>query len=319
MTLLGMDLGGTKLAVALFDEQGKPLHREHIPLGNRGGREVGGLITGSLKTLLGSQKYGAIESIGIAVPGIYHAANGRVWAPNISGWDDYPLLDEVEKVTGRTPVVIDSDRACYILGESWQGNAKGCRDAIYMAVGTGIGAGILTAGNVLRGASDIAGAIGWMALKKPFSDAYVSCGCFEHYASGDGIARTTLVVLREMSSYTGRLRDIPPAELSARQVFTAYSNNDPVAKEVIRLCVEFWGMAAANLVSLFNPGKIIFGGGLFGPATPLIPNIRQEAAKWAQPVSMRQVSFEPSALGNDAGVFGAAFLALKNAGFNQSL
>lgn len=314
-----MDLGGTKLALALFDEEGKVLLKEHIALDKKGGREAGELISSSVKTLLGSEKYGKIESIGIAVPGIYHAGNGRVWAPNIRGWEDYPLLDEIKKVSRQTPVVIDSDRACYILGESWQGNARGCRDIIYLAVGTGIGAGILTEGRVLRGANDIAGAVGWMALKKPHRDAYISCGCFENYASGEGMARTTLMVLEEMDAYTGRLRNIPPGELTARDVFAAYFNNDPLAKEVIRLCVEFWGMAAANLVSLFNPEKIIFGGGLFGPAIPLIPAIRQEAAKWAQPISMRQVSFESSALGNDAGVFGAAFLASKNAGLNHSL
>lgn len=314
-----MDLGGTKLAVALFNEEGKPLYREQIPLGTRMGREVGGLITGSLKTLLASRKYGDIGSIGIAVPGIYHAAGGRVWAPNIRGWEDYPLLDEVKNVSGQVPVVIDSDRACYILGESWQGNAQGCPDAIYLAVGTGIGAGIITDGRVLRGAHDIAGAAGWLALKKPYREAYVSCGCFEYYASGEGIARTASMVLEEMQGYAGGLRDIPPGELTARDIFAAFSTNDPVAKEVIRLCVEFWGMAAANLVSLFNPGKIIFGGGLFGPAASLIPAIRQEAAKWAQLVSMQHVSFESSALGNEAGVFGAAFLALKNTGVNRSL
>ena len=319
MTLLGMDLGGTKLAVALFDEEGNPLLKEHIALGDRGGGEAGELIAGSLRALLDSEKYGTIGSIGIAVPGIYHAGNGRVWAPNIPGWEDYPLLDEVRKISRQTPVVIDSDRACYILGESWRGKAQGCRDVIYMAIGTGIGAGIMTAGNVLRGANDIAGAIGWMALKKPYSDAYVSCGCFEHYASGEGIVRTALMVLQAMEGYTGGLRDIPPGELSSREVFAAYFNDDPVAQEVLRLCIEFWGMAAANLVSLFNPEKIIFGGGLFGPATPLIPDIGREAAKWAQPISMQQVSFESSALGNDAGVFGAAFLALKNSGLNHSL
>jgi glucokinase len=319
MTLLGMDLGGTKLALALFDAEGKVLLRDHIALDKRGGRETGELITGAVQTLLESEKHGKIVSVGIAVPGIYHAGSGRVWAPNIRGWEDYPLLDEVKKVGGQTPVVIDSDRACYILGESWQGNAKGCRDVICMAVGTGIGAGIMTEGKVLRGANDIAGAVGWMALKKPYREAYDPCGCFEHYASGEGIVRTALMVLQEMEACTGGLRDIPPGELTAREVFTAYFKNDPVATEVIRLCVEFWGMASANLVSVFNPEKIIFGGGLFGPATPLIPQIRREAAKWAQPISMQQVSFESSALGSDAGVFGAAFLALKNAGYNHSL
>jgi glucokinase len=73
-----------------------------------------------------------------------------------------------------------------MLGEQWQGNANGCKDAIFIAVGTGIGAGILVDGKVLRGSNDIAGAIGWMALPKPFHNKYISAGCFEYYASGAG-------------------------------------------------------------------------------------------------------------------------------------
>jgi len=90
------------------------------------------------------------------------------------------------------------------------------------------------------------------------------------------------------------------------------ASNDEIANEVINICIQFWGMATANLVSLFNPEKIIFGGGVFGHAIPLIGKIKEEAIRWAQPISMKQVSFEASGLGNDAGVFGAVFLALNN-------
>ena len=100
-------------------------------------------------------------------------------------------------------------------------------------------------------------------------------------------------------------------EIDGYDVFKAYENNDELAIEIIKTCIEFWGMAAANLVSLFNPEKIIFGGGVFGPAVPLIDDIKNEAAKWAQPISIKKVSFESSALAADAGVFGAGYLALK--------
>ena len=76
------------------------------------------------------------------------------------------------------------------------------------------------------------------------------------------------------------------------------------------VCVEFWGMAVANLVSLFNPEKIILGGGVFGPGKSLIPRIRKEAAKWSQPISIKRVEIDVSALEGDAGVYGAGFLAL---------
>ena len=101
-------------------------------------------------------------------------------------------------------------------------------------------------------------------------------------------------------------------EITCHEVFKAYENKDEISEKVINICIQFWGMATANLVSLFNAEKIIFGGGVFGLAVPLIPKIKEEATKWAQPISMQQVNFEASRLGTDAAVFGAGFLALKN-------
>jgi glucokinase len=314
MALLGIDLGGTKLALAIFTVDGEILFKETVALENRKGSEVGKLITDQISKLMHSAELQGnyINSIGISVPGISHITTGTVWAPNIPEWNDYPLLQEVETVSGKIPVTVDSDRACCILGESWQGNARGCRDAIFLAVGTGIGAGILVNGEILRGSHDIAGAIGWMALKGPFDNQYISCGCFEHYASGEGIAKVTRAFLKEQKDYTGELKNKHIEKITSYDVFSAYYNGDPLAVRVIQLCVEFWGMAVANLVSLFNPEKIIFGGGVFGPGIPLIPAIKKEAAKWAQPISINQVSIDVSGLAGNAGVYGAGFLALKH-------
>jgi glucokinase len=311
MALLAIDLGGTKLAFAIFDDKGNLLNTEVMALNSRSGSEVGEMITSQISKFINAEKL-SIQSIGISVPGIYRMKTGTVWAPNIPGWDNYPLLEEVKEVSNEIPVTIDSDRACYILGEAWQGNARECSDAIFLAVGTGIGAGILTDGNILRGSHDIAGAIGWMALSQPFKDEYFQCGCFEHYASGEGITKVARKILKETKNYSGELNEKAMSQITCQDVFAAYENNDPVALRVIQIGIEFWGMAVANLVSLFNPEKIILGGGVFGPATKLIPAIKTEAAKWAQPISIRQVSIEASALGSDAGVYGAGFLALKN-------
>ncbi len=263
MALLGIDLGGTKLSFAVFDENGSLLDKEIIALKNRSGTDVGNMITSQILKLKDSD-INPIKSIGVSVPGIYRVKTGNVWAPNISGWEDYPLLEEVKKVSKEIPVTIDSDRACYILGEAWKGNAQQCRDAIFLAVGTGIGAGILINGNILRGSNDIAGAIGWMALSRPFNDEYLHCGCFEYYASGEGIAKITRKILNETKDYSGELNNKSVAQITSYDVFSAYENNDTLAIKIIEIGIEFWGMAVANLVSLFNPEKIIFGGGVFG-------------------------------------------------------
>ena len=314
MSILGIDLGGTKLTSAVLTKEGRILSKETDTLGSRSGADVGKLITDRIAGIISYAELqgNQIESVGVCVPGISHTDSGRVWAPNIPGWENYPLMNELKTVCTIMPVTIDSDRACYILGEVWKGNAQECRDAVFLAVGTGIGAGILVNGEVLRGSHDIAGAIGWMALNRPFSDKYVNCGCFEHFASGEGIARVARTILKEEKEYTGELKNKDPGDLKSYDVFTAYEYRDPVAVKVIELCIEYWGMAVANLVSLFNPEKIIMGGGVFGPAIPLIPAIREEAVKWAQPVSINQVSIEPSGLHGEAGVYGAGYLALRS-------
>jgi len=296
MGVLALDLGGTKLALAIFDSQGNVQQKRVSLLGKRIGAEVGALIREEVCPFL---RAADIRGIGICVPGISHTATGRVWAPNIPGWEDYPLREEMASVCGDLPVMIDSDRACCIIGEAWLGAARGCRNAIFVTVGTGIGAGIMADSRILRGAHDIAGAVGWLALQRPYDSNYVSCGCFEYYASGEGIAKA--------------VRECLPAvrkSLTAHDVFAAYALGDPGAERVLRQCVEFWGMAAANLVSLFNPEKIIFGGGVFGPAAQFLDEIYAEACKWAQPISIHQVKLEVSQLGGDAGLSGAARLAL---------
>jgi glucokinase len=314
MLVLGIDLGGTKLALALFDGEGNILKKESVALEGRSGAEVGKLITEQVSRFNNyvSLKRDKIGATGISVPGIFHTGSGKVWAPNIPGWEDYPLMDEMKTAFPGVNVTIDSDRACCMLGESWKGSAKDCQNAIFLAVGTGIGAGIMVNGEILRGSNDIAGAIGWMALNRPYEDKYINCGYFEYYASGEGIARVAREILEKEIDYTGELRNKNPEEISSYDVFTAYQYQDPVAVQVIVLCVEYWGMAVANLVSLFNPGKIILGGGVFGPAIQLIPAIREEALKWAQPLSINQVTIEESGLGGEAAVYGAAYLALKS-------
>lgn len=312
MALLGIDLGGTKLATAVFSSEGLLQHEETVLLGNRRDAAVGALILQQVSRFLDTARAASdpIAAIGVSVPGICHRDQGVVWAPNIAGWDAYPLYEEIKSIAPHLPLTIDSDRACSLLGERWQGRAQGCNDAVFLAVGTGIGAGIMTGGQVVRGAHDSAGAIGWMALDRPYQEKYTACGCFETGASGEGLAKRTRELLAQESGYSGPLRHFYPEHLTAYQVFDAYEAGDAIACQVMGEAIQLWGMAVANLVSLFDPEIIILGGGVFGPAVSLIPAIRVEACKWAQPVSMSKVVIESSALGSQAAVYGAAYEAL---------
>lgn len=316
MPVISFDLGGTKLASALFSDYGDMIFSETWLLDNRKGKEVGSLIVQQANFLLqkATVQNIPVEALGICIPGIAYAKTGKVWAPNIPGWEDYPLLEELQNgiTEKKLSIKIDSDRACYILGEVWKGNARGCSDAVFLSVGTGIGAGILINNEVLRGANDIAGAIGWLALSKPFDEKFISCGCFEYNASGPGIAKVARELIESNQLPGSILSSADTAMLTAKDILDAYEKGDALAKAVIDNAIEYWGMAVANLVSIFNPEKIIFGGGVFGPALKFLDAIYAEATKWAQPISIRQVKLEGAALGTEAGLYGAGFLALKN-------
>jgi glucokinase len=314
MAVIGLDLGGTKLSGALFDEQGALLKREVLPLEKRGGTEAGIFVVKMIRSLIGiaSGIDLKIEAIGCCVPGIAYQDTGRVWAPNIAGWENFPLYETIKAgiPDPEIRVILDNDRACAILGEVWQGSAKECRNVIFLAIGTGIGAGIMADGKIIRGANDIAGSIGWLALDRPFMEKYIGIGCFEYHAAGEGLVKVALEMIQNDPGYRGVLRTDKTGNITAYSIFDAYQAKDPIAQAVLRQAVEFWGMATANLVSLFNPEKIIFGGGIFGPAALFLDDILSEAGKWAQPVSIRKVELGVSSLGSDAGLYGAAFLGI---------
>lgn len=314
MFTIALDIGGTKIAGALFKADGQMLHSTKRLLDGRTGKEVGDLAVEVIQDILSTSlvaehPHQTINGIGICIPGIVYSHNETVWAPNIPGWENFALAQHIRSnLTHETPpIFIESDRSCHILGEVWKGAAKGCKNAIYIAVGTGIGVGILIDGHLLHGQSDIVGAAGWMALQPPYLSDYDSCGCFESFASGNGLGKYAQKLLREDYSYQGPMSKKRIEDISAYDLFAHYSSGDSIAVTVLKKAVQFWGMASANLVSLLNPEKVIWGGGIFGPAVFLINDIYNEALCWAQPISIRQTSFVASTV-KDTGLLGAAYL-----------
>ena len=298
MAIIGIDLGGTKISAALFSRSGELLEKEYRLLKGATGSAVGVAVAETVLALREKRRDLTVESVGVCVPGIVYSKKGTVWAPNIPGWDNYPLLGDLQAVLNDSSIhiAIESDRTCYILGEAWQGAARGCSDAIYLAVGTGIGAGILLDGRIIHGANDIVGATGWMALEPPYKEEFVPVGCFEYYASGNGIGNQAKLLYDDPSK-------------TSYDVFAEYGK-DPRATQILDKAIQMWGMGTANLVSLFNPQKVIFGGGVFGPAVQFIDRIYAEARKWGQPISMRDVIFCASEVGGDAALLGAAYLGI---------
>lgn len=316
MAVIALDLGGTKIAGAIISADGDVMFSHKNLLKGRKGDEVGALIVENLTRLLNKARYHKINirAVGVCVPGSVEPITGRVWAPNIPGWEDFPLRDLLKSAIkdDEINVYIDNDRICYVYGEMWQGAAKNCKNVIFIAVGTGIGAGIIVDGKAIHGASNIIGATGWMALEPPYKKEYDAAGCFEYYASGAGICNRAKEAVRDDKTYRGKLRQMPITRITTNDVFNVYPESDPIALTIIHKAIQMWGMGASNLVSLLNPEMIIWGGGVFGPAQVFIDEIYEEAKKWAQPISINQVSFVPSKLSGQAGLMGAGYIALNN-------
>ena len=314
MSVIAIDIGGTKIAGALFESDGRMLHHTKRLLEQRSGDEVGDLALEVVREILSVCPVKTeVDGVGVCIPGIVYSKTERVWAPNISGWDNYPLAEHLRKGLPEftVSICIESDRSCHILGEVWKGAAQGCDNAVFIAVGTGIGVGILVDGKLLHGQSDIIGAAGWMALQPPYTSEYDACGCFETYASGSGLGMQARKMLQQDASYSGPMRHKKIEDISAYDIFAHHPSGDPIAVAVLQKAVEFWGMASANLVSLLNPQKVIWGGGIFGPAKPFIDDIYREALRWAQPISICQTQFVASQV-EEAGLLGAAYLVIRD-------
>jgi len=295
--VVGVDLGGTKTGVGLVDHEGEVREKRKAPAEKRGpeatAEQVAELAAAALAAAQVSWE--EIAAVGVCVPGIYFTDTGTAWAPNLWGRQQVPLRGLLEKRLP-VPVALDSDRSACVLGEQWKGVAQGLTDVVFLAVGTGIGAGIIAGGEVVRGAEGIAGAVGWFALDPRPQAIYRQMGCFEAEAAGPGVARRAAA--RGMGG------------LTPETVATRARLGDPAALEVLEETAAWLGMGVANIVSLLNPQMVVLGGGLMQAGDLLLEGVRRHMREWAQPVAARQVRIELSRLGEDAGLLGAARLAL---------
>jgi glucokinase len=284
-----VDIGGTKIAAARVDRRGAVSNYAVIRTPSSGGHKVVEAVVELLEQMPGKD----IGAIGVDVPGLAWP-DGHVWAPNIPGWQRMPLGPELKK-RFRLPTLVESDRNAFVVGEAWQGAARNCRDVVFLAIGTGIGAGILTDGRLLRGNGELAGSVGWMALRNEYQPIYKQIGCFEAHASGTGIG---LAASKEF----GR-------KLSARDLTTLARRGDRKAKQVLERAGHDLGLGLANLVDVLNPEMIVIGGGVAAAGDLLLKPARETIKQWGQPLAVKQMRIVRSRLGTRAGLLGAAKLA----------
>jgi glucokinase len=330
----GIDVGGTKISSALFTKTGGILGKTKVAIAKSGGEQAADQVGEAILSLgkTAARVDGRLLAVGISIPGIVYSASGEVWAPNIPGWDCFPLRDRLMggKIGGknmppagsergyergpapesRVPVLLESDRSAYVTGEAWRGAAAGAADVVFLAVGTGIGAGILAGGRVIHGHEDIAGAVGWFGLNPEFKTVYGEMGCFEAEASGKSVGRKARELLAAgRKSVMTELAGGRTSGVTAETVAEASRRKDPLALEIVGDAVRYLAMGIANIVSILNPEVIVLGGGLFQASDVFLEPVRREFRQWAQPQAAEKVKIEMSTLGEDAGLYGCAKLA----------
>jgi glucokinase len=280
------DLGGTKIAAARVSSTGKITHALQAPTPSAGRSAV----VEAIAALLAQLPTKGACAVGVGVPGVAYE-DGSVWAPNLPGWKRMPLARKLGE-RFKLPVVVDSDRNAFVMGEQWQGQARNSRDFVFVMIGTGIGAGIFSGGRLLRGHGELSGCAGWLAVRDKYLPGYETGGCLEFHAAGPGIARAARRALRE--------------PVSNRELVARARGGDAKAKEVIAEAGRILGLGLANLVSILNPEMIVIGGGMAAAGNLLLTPARQAMRRWAQPLAARQVRIVRSRLGTGAGVLGIA-------------
>jgi glucokinase len=298
-----VDLGGTKLAAALLSREGKFLARRTEPVDLSSINAPVKQICRLARELAGKNKIGAV---GIAVPGLVRR-NGTVWAPNLPGWEKVPLAALVSKRL-RVPVRVESDRNAAVLGEAWHGAARGKSDAVVLLVGTGIGAGILSGGMLLRGAHELSGCAGWMAVSEADGDDIRRHGGLEAFACGPALVRAAMNSIE--AGFGGKLQSLQAQGLTPENIAALAREHDPFARQIFQRMGKLLGLAVANLISLFDPQVVIVSGGLRGAADLFFDTLKETALARCQPLAARQVQIKLSRLGGDANLLGTARLAL---------
>ena len=186
---LVVDLGGTKIAVARVGSAGRITHRLLAPTPSSGCVAV----VEAISNLLTQLPARGTCAVGAAVPGVAYP-DGAVWAPKIPGWKQMPLARMLRERLD-LPVLVDSDRNAFVIGEKWKGLAQDCRDIVFVIIGTGIGAGIISGGQLLHGHGERSGCAGRMAVRDEFLPGYENVGCLEFHFSGPGMARAAFALL----------------------------------------------------------------------------------------------------------------------------
>jgi len=320
---IGVDLGGTNLRIAAVDETGRLMEKLTIGTQVSKGRDhVIDEMTAAIRRVSDKFKSGRLLGIGIGVAGIIDMETGMLReAPNLPGWHDYPIRDEIEKRLG-TRVILENDANAAAFGEKWLGAAREYDDMCMLTLGTGIGGGIVLGGRVWHGSRGMAGELGHVTID-PDGPACGcgSRGCVEQFASASAIVRLAKEVIASgRAPELARAADQDP-EFGSKGVYQMAVQGDRPAQEIYRKVGWALGIVVADLVNIFNLPMYVIGGGVASAWEAFAPAMLKEVAARSfvyratnpeanAPPDHKKTIITRALLGADAGLYGAARLPM---------
>ena len=305
----GVDLGGTTVKIAYFDETGKMISNWEIPTVTEGhGSQILPDIAASIREYRERNdiKDKDLLGLGIGVPGPVDGKGVVNRCVNL-GWGVFNISDELSRLTG-LPVKAGNDANVAALGEFWKGGGKDYDSMVLVTLGTGVGGGIVIEGQLLHGAHGAGAEIGHMVLNRD-ETAVCGCGkrgCVEQYCSASGIVRMAKKEL-EASEEESSLRSLD--KMTCKDIFDAGKDGDKLALAVLDQYYAYMGEFLANVCNVVNPAVVVLGGGVSKAGTVLLDGLRPYFHKYVFHAASN-VEFALAALGNDAGAYGAFKLAL---------
>jgi glucokinase len=311
--ICAVDLGGTNLRAANIDSAGTIRDRRRTPTpATAKAQEIVNAIASLVRECKGEAKSRGqrVSAVSIVIPGSVQAETGVVVnAPNVPAMVNFQLGEALTTAIAG-PVLLENDANAAALGEMWKGAARAYRTSICLTLGTGVGGGIILDGHLWRGVDGTGGEIGHMSLE-PFGNVRCNCGntgCLEVYASATAIVRITRAALPSHPSSS--LQQLPPEQLTAVKISEAARAGDQLAVEIFKQMGRYLGVALASLANIFNPEVIVIGGGVSAAFDLFAPAAEAELTNRAFPVPARRCRIVRGVCGDDAGLLGAAWLAL---------
>lgn len=311
--IVGIDIGGTKLAVGVATRDGRLLAEARQPTGVTDGPDaVIGRVVELARAVIAEAGHGAgqVTRIGIGCGGPLDPWRGVVLnALNNPGWIDIPLTERISEALAM-PAYLDNDANAAALGEHRFGAGRGTANMVYLTVSTGVGGGVIAGGRLLRGENGNAAELGHLTVDAHGRRCQCgSIGCLEAYASGTNIAVRAREAL-SASAAPSRLRTVPSADLTAAEVSAAAEAGDALAARVWSETTTLLGAGIASMIHAFNPALVVLGGGVTIAGDLLLDPVRRAVAERTMPWLHEVVRIVPAELGDRAGILGAVAVAL---------